>query len=289
MFDFAKKYVRIVTNDIRQGLPSAGVWHSTREDPGMSKKTERIDKLVSLLQARGFVSVRELSALLGVSEMTVRRDLKALEKNYAAGVHGLNPSRAIVKNNQEYNILKELRKQSVQKEAIGRFAVSLLRPDDIVIIDTGTTTEQVAQHFPRDMNLMTLCYNINILMELQKNPGVRLLFAGGRYHAGTQMFESDEGIQFIRGLRAYKVFLSAAGVHPEMGITCVNSYEVPTKQAVIRSSLEKILLCDSSKFGIVRPAYFCDLAEINTIVTDQGLPEEWRQRIASMGITLHLV
>lgn len=255
----------------------------------MSKKTQRIDKLVSLLQAQGFISVRELSALLGVSEMTVRRDLKVLEAGYNAGAHGLNLSRSVVKNNQEYNILKELRKQSVQKEAIGKFAASLLRPDDIVIIDTGTTTEQAAQHFPRDKNLMALCYNINILMELQQNPGVRLLFAGGRYHAGTQMFESDEGIQFIRGLRAYKVFLSAAGVHPEMGITCVNSYEVPTKQAIIRSSLEKILLCDSSKFGIVRPAYFCDLSEIDAIVTDRGLSEEWRQRIASMGITLHLV
>lgn len=255
----------------------------------MSKKMERIDKLAALLEERGYVSVRELSALLEVSEMTVRRDLRALEERCAAGVQRLSPSRAVVRNNQEYSILKELRKQSAQKEAIGRFAVSLLKKDDIVIIDTGTTTEQIAQHLPRDLNLMVLCYNINILMELQQNPGVRMLFAGGRYHAGTQMFESDEGIQYIRGLRAYKVFLSAAGVHPEMGVTCVNSYEVPTKQAVIRSSLEKILVCDSSKFGQVRPAYFCDLGDIDAIVTDSSLSQEWQKRIGDAGITLHLV
>lgn len=255
----------------------------------MSKKSERIDKLTDLLQTRGYVSVRELSRLLGVSEMTVRRDLKTLEARCAAGNHMLSPSSAVVRNNQEYNILKELRKQSVQKESIGRFAVSLLKQDDIVILDTGTTTEQIAQNLPQDLNLMVLCYNINILTELRRNPGVKLLLAGGRYHAGTQMFESDEGIQFIRGLRAYKVFLSAAGVHPNMGITCVNSYEVPTKQAAIRSSLEKILVCDSSKFGLVRPAYFCDLEEIDTIVTDRALPEEWHKRIADAGITLHLV
>lgn len=255
----------------------------------MSKKTERIDKLAGVLQARGFVSVRELSALLNVSEMTVRRDLKILEERCAAGCHKFSPSRAVVRNNQEYSILKELHKQGLQKEAIGRFAVSLLQKEDIIIIDTGTTTEQIARYLPRDLNLMVLCYNSNILRELQHNPGVKILLAGGRYHAGAQMFESDEGIQYIRGLRAYKVFLSAAGVHPEMGITCVNSYEVPTKQAVIRSSLEKILVCDSSKFGQVRPAYFCDLDEIDAIVTDSGLSEEWRRRVAAAGITLHLV
>lgn len=259
----------------------------------MNKKAKRINRLIDILKVRSFVSIKELSSMLEVSEMTIRRDLEVLEQNrIAENVYGTtvyNPAHTAVKNDNEYSLLGETEKQNAQKEAIGRFAASLVEAEDIIIIDTGSTTQHIVPFLPANKNLSVLCYNINILMELRRNPGVKMLFAGGHYHNNTQMFECPESISFIRGVRAQKVFVSAAGVHSELGLTCVHSYEVPTKRAILRSSLQKILVADSSKFGAVRPAYFCDLSEISAIVTDKGLSQEWRERITELGIALHLV
>lgn len=259
----------------------------------MNKKTMRINRLIDILKIRGFVSIKELSSMLNVSEMTIRRDLEILKDNdIAENIYGTtvyNPAHTVIKNDDEYNLLGEGKKKNIQKDDIGRFAASLVEEDDIIVIDTGSTTERIAANLPADKNLSVLCYSINILMELRRNPGVKMLFAGGFYHNNTQMFECPESLDFIKGIRAQKLFISAAGVHSQLGVTCVNSYEVPVKRAVLQSSLQKILVTDSSKFGIVRPAFFCELNQINAIVTDNALSMQWREIIENAGIKLYIV
>lgn len=259
----------------------------------MNKKIKRINQLIEILKVRNFVSIKELSSTLGVSEMTIRRDLQILEQNKVAeNVYGTtvyNPAHAVTKNETDYNLSSEGGKQNLQKDHIGRFAASLVEQGDIIIIDTGSTTEHIVSYLPNNKNITVLCYNINILMELRRNPGVKMLFAGGYYHSNAQMFECTDGINFIRSVRAKKVFVSAAGIHAELGVTCVNSYEVPTKRAILKSSLQKILVADSSKFGVVRSAFFCELSEISAIITDDGLSEDWQKLIRDLGIELHVV
>ncbi len=259
----------------------------------MSKKESRLEKLIEILRVRSFVSIKELSKLLEVSEMTVRRDLKTLENNYTAenisGTIVYNPSQLSAPEESGYNLTDQVEKRNMQKAAIGKYAASLVDTGDIIIIDTGTTTSHLAANLPANKDITVLCYNVNILMEIRRIPGLKMLFSGGYYYPNTQMFSSDEGIQFIRGLRAQKVFISAAGIHPQLGVTCVNGYEVPTKKAILESSVQKILLADSSKFDMVKSAYFCELHDISDVVTDSGLSEEWRQTLANMGITVHIV
>lgn len=78
-------------------------------------------------------------------------------------------------------------------------------------------------------------------------------------------------------------------MHEELGISCANSYEVATKRAILKSARQHILVADSSKFGVVRSAYFCDLADIDTVVTDNGLAPEWVSLLKQLGVTLYLV
>ena len=139
------------------------------------------------------------------------------------------------------------------------------------------------------LHLSVLCYNVNILQQVLQNPNIEIAFSGGHYHTNTQMFESAEGINFIRSVRAHKVFVSAAGIHDQLGVTCINNYEVPTKRAVLLSAAEHILVADSSKFGTVHAAYFCDLSDIDTIVTDSGLDPEIADNIEKSGIRLYRV
>lgn len=259
----------------------------------MGKRESRIHVMTELLKSRGFISIKELARQLNVSEMTIRRDLSILKENQVAenvgGTAVYHPAASSFGVEQEYNLSEETVKQNIQKNNIGRFAASLIDQDDIIIIDTGTTTEKIAPHVPDDLNVTVLCYSTNILMELYRKSGIQILFAGGYYHPKTQMFESSQGIHFIQSIRAKKVFISAAGIHQDLGITCVNNYEVPTKHAIIKSSLHKILLADSSKFDKIRPAYFCDLNRITTIVTDDGISDDWINTLESLGVQLHIV
>jgi len=257
------------------------------------KKNDRYTRLTEILRVRSSVPVKDLARMLSVSEMTVRRDLKDLNKNGVVenvnGIFVYNPAHLGVGAGITYRLADEVEKQNKQKEAIGLFAASMVERNDFIIVDTGTTTERIIPNLPFDCDITVLCYNVNILMELRRNPGVKMLFGGGHYHPNTQMFECEESERFIRKFRAQKVFVSAAGIHPQLGVTCANDYELPTKKAILESSLQKILVSDSSKFGAVRSSYFCELNKFDDIVTDSGLSGEWRRLIASLGIKLHIV
>ena len=251
---------------------------------------QRANKIIDILKEKNGATVKELASILNVSEMTIRRDLEVLKNNnivnnvYGATIY--NPSNNIEKLESFYDIENEVVKQENQKLKIGKAAVSLINEDDIVIIDTGTTTEKLAASISSDIKMSALIFNTNILNELVKKKNINLIFSGGYFHPNTQMFESPEGISLIKKTRATKVFVSAAGVHENLGVTCSNNYEVLTKQAIINSSLEKILLVDSSKFGVVKSAYFADLDDFDTIITDDGISNEWKEIIHTKGIKL---
>lgn len=256
----------------------------------LSKKLQRANKIINILKEKNGATVKELALTLGVSEMTIRRDLEILKCNniinnvYGAAIY--NPSNNIEKLESFYNIENELVKHENEKIKIGKAAATLINENDIVIIDTGTTTEKLAKFINNDINISALIYNTNILMALSKKKNIKLIFSGGYFHPNTMMFESPEGISLIEKTRATKVFVSAAGVHENLGVTCSNSYEVLTKKAIIKSSLEKILLVDSQKFGIVKSSYFAELSDFDTIITDNGISETWRKKINDLGLKL---
>lgn len=259
----------------------------------MGKKQDRQNRIVSILKEKNFIPIKELTSILQVSDMTVRRDIDILESNnIAKNVDGMivyNRQHISSKTDKEYNIYVESYNQSPEKNSIGQKAASFIEEDDIVVIDTGTTTAQIAQYLPSDISYTVLCYNVNILMELWRLPNVKILFSGGQYHPNTQMFECPQGIDFINSQRAHKAFISAAGVHSDLGLTCLNSYEVATKKAIINSSVEKILVADSSKFGAIHSNYFCNLDIIDRVITNSDLSEEWVNLIKKKNIGLDLV
>lgn len=101
----------------------------------------------------------------------------------------------------------------MEKLKIGQFAASLIEPNDTIIIDTGTTTEQIAHYLPTDIPITVLCYNMNTLLAISNKPNINIILAGGYYYKNTQLFQSPEGVRMIRRIRANKAFLSASGVN----------------------------------------------------------------------------
>lgn len=250
----------------------------------MGKKDIRMSLIIETLKANPNISIKDLAEKYMVSEMTIRRDLDYICKNEL-----LNISKPYYDITSDYMFSNEQIKHYEQKERIAQFAVSLINQEDVIIIDSGTTTSVLSKLIPEDINITALCYNFQVLNQLHTKPNISIIFAGGYYHPNDQMFESAEGVSLIQRIRANKMFVSASGIHKELGITCANNYEVVTKRSGLNSSYVKILLADSSKFGTIKQGYFAQLNDVDVIVTDNDLSNSWKQFIAEQGIKLHLV
>lgn len=253
----------------------------------MAGKERRMEQVLGILKSENVVSVGKLADDLGVSEMTVRRYLASLESEGVVTVlHGgafLNRESYFEAYEKKYLLSREEIKQREEKERIGRAASELVGIEDIVIIDAGTTTEWLAKFLP-DRPVKVLCYALNILIELQRKEHCHITFAGGDLHKNTLIFECPEGIDLINRFRARKAFLSASGVHSELGVTAANSYETEVKKAVMKSGLKKVLLVDSTKFGAVSSGHYADIKDFDTIITDAKIPTEYARVIEKLGI-----
>lgn len=256
----------------------------------MSKKDDRLEKIISIIKENNGTSVKELANFLNVSDMTIRRHIKILEeKNIIETFHG-----SIVYNSKKDNPIKDkqysLGTNSMikdrEKYLIGQKANSMINEDDIIIIDTGTTTEKLSQAMTNDIKYTALVFSSNNLINLLFKDKIDLIIGGGCFHRDSGMIESSSSIEMIKNIRASKLFLSAAGIHPKLGLTCENSYELESKKIIIKNSLEVILLIDSSKFGQVKSTHFAELNDIDKIITDDKIDDEWKEIIEDKGIDL---
>ena len=241
-----------------------------------SGKEKRMVQELDLLKKHQKISVKELAAALGVSEMTVRRDLELLRKNhvlersygYATLVEGGN---GYSYEGENYDLRRARLENFAEKDRIAKYAASLIRPDDWVFLDNGTTVSRMTFYLPTDFEYTVLCYNFLILAELLKHSNIKVIFPGGYYHPEDYNFTSPEAVEFIRRHRANKAFLSVSGVHQSLGITCINANIVENKKAMIESSAQNIILADSSKFGLVKANHFADIPDMDLVITDTML------------------
>jgi DeoR family transcriptional regulator, deoxyribose operon repressor len=256
----------------------------------MNIKEKRIEQLLELLKRKNAISIHDTGAALGVSEMTVRRYLDALaEQGIVTLLHGgavLNQENYFTSYENRYLLSTEGSRNREKKNRIGAAAANLIEPDDIVIIDSGSTTEWLARFLPNEVPLRVLCYALNILIELHRHENCDITFAGGTLHRNTLMFESREGIETIRRFRSKRAFLSAGGIHRDLGITSSNYYEIEAKRAVMQSSLQKILLADASKFDQVSPNHYTDISGFDIVITDNGISDEYRELLKDSTIEL---
>lgn len=273
----------------RQGCNVAG---TDTESGKAMKKEERIERIIQMLQRENGLPIQTISRQLGVSHMTVRRDLEQLvEENQVKLFHGgviLAPGNELPNGQSPYSLNTAETVRTEEKESVGILAATLVEPQDTLIIDSGSTTEFLARNLPEDLSLTILCYSLNIISATARLKECRHVFAGGTMHENTLMFESPEGINLIKRHRATKAFISAAGAHTEFGVTCLNAYERETKRTVIESSEQKILLVDSSKFGLIRSDYFAELSDFDAVVTNRGVAQEYVTHLEELGVRVHL-
>jgi DeoR family transcriptional regulator, deoxyribose operon repressor len=232
-------------------------------------KDHRLSMILKVLRTNGPSSIDELADALAVSHMTVRRDVAVLESDerivrYHGGVR--------LSDHEEkagYDLRSAERQNRWAKELIAREAASLINRGETVFIDAGTTMEMIARFLPPHNNLTVVTTALNIINIATDTPGTTVIASGGIYHDSSGVFEGPEAIALLSRVRITKAFLSANAVQFELGVTCSNQFEVAGKQAVMKSSLEKILVVDSSKLGRVVSAHFAEISDFDCVVVNR--------------------
>jgi DeoR family deoxyribose operon repressor len=233
------------------------------------KRPERIAALESGLKSAGVLRLKQAADLLGVSEMTVRRDVATRPDAFSyLGGHILPTSGD---RNPTYRLDAEIDAHAEAKGAAGKLAAAMVVADDTIFIDCGTTTPHIVPHLPLRGTITVICYALNVANLLVARPNVRLILLGGLFHPSSETFSSEEGLRSIERLGINRAFISAGGVHAQHGLSCSNFHEVPIKQAAMRRALHRTLVVDASKLGQVKPAFFGTLDQFDTIVTETGV------------------
>ena len=233
------------------------------------KKPQRIAALESGLKTSGVLHLKEAASLLGVSEMTVRRDLATSPETFTYLGGYILPAGA--ERDPSYRLDKESDAHAEAKAAAGQRAASLVEPDETIFIDCGTTTPHIVPHLPRQGTLTVICYAMNVANLLAARPNVRLILLGGLFHPSSGTFSSEEALRSLDRLGINHAFISAGGIHADHGLSCSNFHEVPIKQAVMRRAVRRTLVVDGSKLGKVKPAFFGTLDQFDSIATETGI------------------
>lgn len=244
----------------------------------------RRQRIVSALRTSGFLSVSELSRELGVSDMTVRRDLRILaEQGEVRMVHGgaSLPHGTL----QTPSFIARAGEQAERKRRIGRRAVELLQSDEAIVVDAGTTTYELATALPETFTGTVVTHSVPLVSHLLHRPAITVIGLGGQLHPPSQAFVGTMTVQAARRLRVRTAFMGAAAIDDE-GIYVHADVERETKLALMDIAENVVLLADHDKFRRLAPIRLCDLDRINRLVTDAPPAPAMAERLASHGVEL---
>ena len=234
-----------------------------------ARNARRIAALVSALTERRVLHLRQAAELLGVSEMTVRRDIAEHPDQFAYfGGHIMSPAQ--IEGNTRYELATAADSHAAAKREACVHAASHIRPDETIFIDCGTTLVHLIDLIPEHYQLTALCYALNVAERLARKPNVTMIMLGGQYHPSSASFASDQDLDRLDEFGINVAFVSAAGVDMQRGATCAAFHEARVKQKAIALARESYLVVDSSKIGKLQRAFFAPMSAFKAIITEHG-------------------
>jgi DeoR/GlpR family transcriptional regulator of sugar metabolism len=240
----------------------------------------RVQRRQEILHAvrGGTAHVAELATAFGVSEMTVRRDLRALEhEGKLTRVHG----GAVV--SAEPSFAEVVVERLEAKNRIGAAAAALVEDGQTIMLDIGTTTLQLARHL-RGRQVTVITTNLAAYEELLPEASVELVLLGGIVRRNYRSLVGVLAEDALRQLRADVAFLGASGVEEDLAVVDTTMVEVPIKRAMIAAAARVVLLADAAKFAMSGSVRVCAAGAIDHVVTDAAIPPEALAAIADAGI-----
>lgn len=250
-----------------------------------TRREERIVRLAQALKRTDKLHLKEAAQLLGVSEMTIRRDLgeSASSVVLLGGYIVRDPRQQVahyfVSDQQNLNVAK--------KQRLAQHAAALVEANDIIFFDCGTTLPLVIDAIDNELPFTAVCSAINTFLALREKPRCRVILSGGEFHPDNAVFTPLALESVLDNINPNKAFISAAGLDVLQGATCYNLNELPVKQRALQRAQQKIVVGDSSKYGKVLPARIGDFSLFDILVSDSVPPPELQRELERAGVSLH--
>lgn len=239
--------------------------------------------ILEWIREEGSARVRELAAAFEVSEVTIRQDLEKLEtEGFVERVHGGAFLKSLPQKVRDMAL--EHQDNLAQKQLIGRAAARMVGDGETIILDSGSTTTQIAAHLFDRKDLTVITNGLNIALMLGAQPSISVHMPGGHFKAPTLSVSGDRSADYFKGLFVRRTFLATAAITFEEGLTFPSLADLPVKRAMVESAEQVCLVADSSKIGRRSFSSLGPVGMIHCLVTDGGIAEADARRFREAGI-----
>jgi DeoR family fructose operon transcriptional repressor len=245
-----------------------------------TSSSQRRERILTELLERRHVLARDLALRIGVSEATVRRDLRGLA---AGGQVELVYGGATLRRASDFSFHSKATRNTEAKRAIGRLAAGLVQDQDHIFLDSGTTCFEMAAFLKRKRGLSVIVNSARLAMELDA-PGLSVIMVGGQYRPDRMDFVGPLAMSILNQLRGYVCFIGADGLHMDFGPAAADIESASLYRQAALNARQTVLLVDHGKFTAASLFKIVDWERISTVVTDQVPNGDWGEFFRSRGI-----
>jgi DeoR/GlpR family transcriptional regulator of sugar metabolism len=267
--------------------PATGGSAAETPQDGMMAE-ERRTQILQIIRSAGRVRVNGLATRFNTSAVTIRSDLNELhQRGLVLRSHGgaVLPETIL----RESPVHERLKAHSDEKRRIGAMAATLIDNGETIILDSGTTTLEIARQIKKKAGLQVITNGVNIAAELVDARDVQVFIVGGTVRGESASISGHFAEQMLEQFSADKFFLSGAGCDLDFGVSGANLEETIVTRAMIRIAREIILVADSSKFSKRSMSRIALFSEIDTVISNTSLDEEVQEKLRAIGCNLILV
>lgn len=258
------------------------------EGASLDKHQLRLTAILTSLQQTGRVSVEALSEHLGVSVVTVRRDLDVLDqKGLLRRTHGGAVSIEPLFYEQfrrDQSFLAQEKHAADEKRRIGRAAAALITTGETIALTPGTTTTEVVRGLPINYNITVVTNTVNVAMELSQRKDVYVFVTGGHLHGEWFSLVGTAALRSLDNMLINTMFIGADGMDATWGASCFNANEAELNSAMMKLARRRVAVVDSGKLGKVANWRICKPEELHFLVTDTGATDEMVTSYLKLGI-----
>ena len=234
---------------------------------------KRREKIIEFLLEDGSAKVTDLAKLFKVTEVTIRQDLEKLEiQGLITREHGGAFLKNMEDNVRNFSLVHQ--ENLEQKATIATKCLEFIESGDTIILDSGSTTTEIAKKLMGYKNLTVITNALNIALMLGTKPGIEVIMTGGEFKPPTLSLTGQKAADFFEGLNVQKLFLATAGISLKAGLTYPSISDLVVKKAMIAAADITYLVADSTKIGKSALASLGALSLIDYIVTDSGIDEQ---------------
>ncbi|GGH75352.1 DeoR/GlpR family transcriptional regulator of sugar metabolism [Filimonas zeae] len=246
-------------------------------------KEERLDFILRKLKTDQKVTLGELSAMLQVSEYTVRRDIELLaENNLLTKVRG----GAVPHSPNMHPFTDRVHVLEDDKKKIARKALQLLQPGQTVLMSGGTTTYTLARMLPQDMPLTVVTNNVPLATILCEHPLVEVLLAGGRIDKHAQMTTGADAARMFQQVHVDICFTGICSLHHEIGVSTHNYDDLEAGRAMLQAASKVVAVTTLDKIGTAELYKMCDISVVDCIITEADNTHQQFQPYTALGIQI---